>query len=72
MTVSPERIILGGGVMHHEALYPMVRKAVTGMLGGYLASPALNDMDSYIVAPRLYPDSGLVGAALLAKQALGR
>ena len=72
MTVSPECIILGGGVMHHEALYPMVRKAVTGMLGGYLASPALNDMDSYIVAPRLYPDSGLVGAALLAKQALGR
>ncbi len=70
MTVSPQRIIIGGGVMHRELLYPLVRKQVTALLGGYLASPALLDMDSYIVAPALYPDSGLVGGALLAKQAL--
>lgn len=67
MTVSPERILIGGGVMHHQALYPMIRKHLTSLLGGYLSSPALKDMDSFIVPPRLYPNSGLVGAALLAR-----
>lgn len=70
MTVSPERIILGGGVMHRRLLYPLVRRQVGALLGGYLASPRLNDLDGFIVPPALYPDSGLVGGALLAKQAL--
>ena len=68
MTVSPQRILLGGGVMHHRELYPMVRRHVTKLLGGYLSSPALHDMDSFIMPPALYPDSGLVGGALLALQ----
>lgn len=67
MAVSPERILLGGGVMHHEALFPMIRKHLTRLLGGYLSSPVLKDMDSFIVPPKLYPNSGLVGAALLAR-----
>jgi len=66
MTVSPQRILLGGGVMHHLDLYPMVRRHVTDLLGGYLSSPALHDMDRFIMPPALYPDSGLVGGALLA------
>ncbi len=71
MTVSPQRILLGGGVMHHHALYPMVRRHVSQLLGGYLSSPALLDMDSFIMPPALYPDSGLVGGALLARRLLG-
>lgn len=71
MTVSPSRILLGGGVMHQEALFPLIRNHVTHLLGGYLEHERLNDMDSYICAPALYPDSGLIGAALLAKSALG-
>ncbi|MHC1786845.1 MAG: ROK family protein [Christensenellales bacterium] len=71
MTVSPQRILLGGGVMHNLDLYPLVRRHVTALLGGYLSSPALLDMDSFIVPPALYPDSGLVGGALLALEALG-
>jgi fructokinase len=70
MTVSPQRILLGGGIMHHLDLYPMVRRHVTALLGGYLSSPALHDMDSFIMPPALYPDSGLVGGALLALQAV--
>ncbi len=70
MTVSTERIILGGGVMHRETLFPLVRQHVTQMLGGYLASPLVDDMDSLICPPALYPNSGLIGGALLAKQLL--
>ena len=66
MTVSPQRILLGGGVMHNRDLYPMVRRHVTALLGSYLSSPALDDMDRFIIPPALYPDSGLVGGALLA------
>ncbi|NLD51701.1 MAG: ROK family protein [Clostridiales bacterium] len=72
MAVSPERIILGGGVMNNTDLFDMIRKNVTMLLGGYLRSPALQDMDSYIVPPALYPDSGLVGAALLAADAISK
>lgn len=70
MTVSPQRIVLGGGVMQHKALLPMIREELHKLLGGYLSSPALKDLDSYIVSPALEPVSGLVGAALLAKAAL--
>lgn len=70
MTVSPRRIMLGGGVMHRSLLYPMIRKQLHALLGGYLSSPALSDMESFLTAPALYPDSGLIGAGFLAKQVL--
>lgn len=72
MTVSPSRILLGGGVMHRDVLFPLIRKHVTQLLGGYLEHERLNDMDTYICAPALYPDSGLIGAGLLAKRAKKR
>ncbi len=49
MILSPQKIILGGGVMHQEQLMPLIRKKVTDMLGGYIQTEALSDMDSYIV-----------------------
>lgn len=69
MAVSPERILLGGGVMHRESLLPLVRKQVTALLGGYLSHARLEDMDSYLCPPALYPDSGIKGALLLAQKA---
>lgn len=66
MAVSPERILLGGGVMQCSGLLPRVRSYVAQMQNGYLATPQLSDMDTYIQTPALYPVSGLVGAALLA------
>ena len=69
MTVSTERIILGGGVMHHAELFPMIRSHLNHMLGGYLMHPRIRDLDTLIVPAELYPDSGLIGGALLASRA---
>ena len=71
MTLSPERIILGGGVMQREALLKQVRQETLRLLGGYVQSPAITEhIDEYIVAPELFPVSGLVGSYLIGKKAL--
>jgi len=71
MTLSPERIILGGGVMQRESLIKMVRAETLRLLNGYIQSPAiLEHIDEYIVTPELFPVSGLVGSYLIGKAAL--
>lgn len=71
VTLSPERVILGGGVMQRAALLPMVRQETVRLLNGYVQADAvLKDIDRYIVAPELFPLSGLVGSYLLGKRAL--
>ncbi|MBR1585015.1 MAG: ROK family protein [Clostridia bacterium] len=67
MTVSPEKIILGGGVMGQKHLFPMIRRETERLLGGYLAP--VKDLDQLIVPPACFPDSGLIGSLLLAKRA---
>lgn len=67
LTVSPEKIILGGGVMGQKQLYPMIREETARLLNGYL--PCADRLDDLIVPPLCYPDSGLMGALLLAKNA---
>jgi fructokinase len=62
-TVSPERIILGGGVMNREELYPMVRSEVEALLNGYVDVPE-------IVAPGLGERAGVLGAIALAQTAV--
>ncbi len=71
LTVSPKKIILGGGVMQRQALFPMIRARTRELLNGYVQAEAiLSHTDDYIVPPALYPVSGLVGAYLLGKKAL--
>lgn len=71
VTVSPQRIILGGGVMQRVALFAQVRKRTLELLNGYVQSDAvLNHIDEMIVPPALFPVSGLVGSYLLGKRAL--
>lgn len=71
MTLSPERIILGGGVMQRESLIKQVRSETMRLLNGYIQSPAiLEHIDEYIVTPNLFPVSGLVGSYLIGKAAL--
>lgn len=70
MTLSPERIILGGGVMHQTQLLPLVRAQVETALGGYLQTPQLQDMAQYIVPPALHDDQGVMGCLKLAAEAL--
>jgi fructokinase len=72
-TLSPERIILGGGVMSHLRLLPMVRAGVQELLKGYVQAPAvLDEIDKYVVAPGLGDRSGALGALALAEQTLHR
>ena len=71
LTLSPKRIILGGGVMGRQALFPMIHEKTRELLNGYIQSPGvLEDIGQTIVPPALFPVSGLVGAYLLGKQAL--
>lgn len=71
MTFSPEKIILGGGVMQQDFLLPIIRRKTLELLGGYLCSPMVDDgLEHYIVAPGLGTNSGVMGAYLLARQAL--
>lgn len=71
LMLSPERIVLGGGVMARESLLPQIREKTIRMLGDYVRAPFLrNGMEDYIVKPALWPYSGLDGAWLLGLSAL--
>ena len=70
VTLSPQRIILGGGVMAQDFLFPMIHQKVQEILNGYVQSPAVGDgIDTYIVPPGLGARSGLLGAIALAQMA---
>ena len=65
--LSPQRIVLGGGVLGTPGLLERVRGEVVGLLAGYLDSPALTaGMDEYVVPPALGGRSGVLGALALA------
>ena len=72
VTVSPEVIVLGGGVMQQMHLFPKIRERVLKLLGGYVSSPSITPegIDGYIVPPALGVNSGVIGALLLGAQAL--
>ncbi len=72
MILSPQRIILGGGVTHQEHLLPLVREEVRRQLGGYLVGKALDDLEDYIVPVSLNDNQGVMGAVRLAMDALAR
>lgn len=67
LLLSPEKIILGGGVMHQEHLFPLIRKELQNNLNGYVQHHMLlEQIDHYIVPPGLGDDAGLCGAIALA------
>ena len=69
-TLSPQRIILGGGVMDQPHLFALVRQKTSAYLNGYVQHPAiLSQMDSYIVPPGLGNRAGVLGAFALAQLA---
>ena len=70
LTLSPEIIILGGGVMHQMQLFPLIRKKVTEYLGGYVNTEELSDMEHYIVPASLHDDQGIMGCLELGRRAL--
>jgi len=70
VVASPQRIILGGGVMKQEQLFPLIRTKVAEYLNNYLDTKEIKDMDTYIVPPTLNDDQGIIGCLELAKNEL--
>ncbi len=71
-TLSPQRIILGGGVMNQIHLFDLIRSEVQDLLNGYVQSPEiLENIDRYIVPPALGGRAGVLGAIALAEKQTG-
>jgi fructokinase len=69
-TLSPQRIIMGGGVMQQSHLFPLIREKVQKLLNGYLQRSAVTGaIEQYIVPPALPGRSGVLGAIALAEMA---
>jgi fructokinase len=66
---SPQRIILGGGVMYQKQLFPLIRRKVLESLGGYISTPEIHSINNYIIPPGCHGDQGILGAVELARQA---
>ncbi len=70
LILAPQRIILGGGVMEQDQLFPMIRTKVQESLNNYMqVKEILEQIDSYIVPPALGNFSGVLGSIALAEQA---
>lgn len=71
LTLSPEKIILDGGVMGQPFMIELIREKFQENLGGYLVQfDHKKEVDDYIVSPVL-KNSGLSGAFLMAERAIG-
>ncbi len=71
LTLSPNKIVLWGGVMHQPQLFPAVREKVLQNLGGYIRhEDIMKDIDNYIIPPILGEDPGILGAIRLGYLAL--
>lgn len=66
LTLAPERMILGGGVMKQLHLFPKVREAFRQKMNGYIQNPHVSALETYIVPPTLGDFAGLTGALALA------
>jgi fructokinase len=70
LILSPKKIILGGGVMQREFLFPKVRRRVREVLNSYVSNKSLlENIEDYIVPPALGNQSGSLGAIAFAMQA---
>ena len=70
-TLSPQRIVLGGGVMQQVQLLPLIREKTLSILNGYVQSQQiLERIDEYIVPVALEGKAGILGAFVLAQRAL--
>ncbi|MGN0393887.1 MAG: ROK family protein [Coprococcus sp.] len=62
MVLSTKRIVLGGGVMDNEFLFPMIRKKYAEIMAEYILAPELENLDEYIVPAMLKGEQGIIGA----------
>ncbi|NIS62097.1 MAG: ROK family protein [Proteobacteria bacterium] len=72
-TLSPQRIVIGGGVMEQLKLMPLLRRKVRDLLNSYVQAPEIiQNIDEYIVAPGLGRKASILGAIALAHQVAGQ
>ena len=65
--LSPQRIILGGGVMQQSSILPKIQKMVQESLNGYIRSDMIiSRITEYIVSPGLGKQAGVLGSLALA------
>jgi fructokinase len=71
LSVSPQRILIGGGVMATRPdLFPRIRARLARSLNGYLGIHEVTDgLDRYIAAPGLGDGAGPLGALAVAAEA---
>ena len=69
LILSPQRIILGGGVMRQAQLFPLIHQKLKEKIHGYVSLP--DNLAGYILAPGLGDRSGVIGSFVIARQALG-
>jgi fructokinase len=62
-TLSPQRIVMGGGVMQQEHLFGRIAAELDRLLNGYVAAPE-------VVPPQLGGRAGVLGAMVLAEMAV--
>jgi len=75
LLASPERIILSGGVMQRQSLFPRVRREMQRLLNGYLKLDALTTpkgIERYLGPSTWGNRAGMVGALTLAQRALAK
>ncbi len=71
MTLSPDRIVIGGGVAKAPGFHRDLASRMTHWLGGYVRNPSVT-ADDYIVAPALGDRSGIAGGIALAHDLVRR
>jgi fructokinase len=73
LALSPQRIVMGGGVMTQLRLLPLIRQRLLHWLGGYVDSSEIRErIDHYVVAPALGAQAGVHGALALAIDAISQ
>jgi fructokinase len=66
--LSPERVVLGGGVMNQPGLLSLVQRQVRTLMNGYLDDAAFGTgIARYFALPELGDRSGVLGAIALAE-----
>jgi fructokinase len=70
LTISPQRIIMGGGVMKQSQIFTLLREKLLLLLNNYIKDPKITrDIDNYLVPPALGDQTGVLGAIALAQKA---
>ena len=75
LLASPERIVLSGGVMQRDCLFPKTRQAMQQHLKGYIHAPQVATaagLADFVAPSRWGNSAGIVGALTLAQKALKR